>query len=298
MSRPVRRMPIETEATGVGDVSVDPESEQAGPSSVPMYGDSAAGGIRVESLSKTYQDRVRGQQIEALTDLSFSIGRGQFVAVVGPSGCGKTTLLKILAGLVSPSDGSISVGSSEIHGPDQSMGVVFQEPTLLPWRTVLSNLMVPVTVLGLKPREAYLDRARSLLDLVGLEDFARRYPFELSGGMQQRVALCRGLIHDPPVLLLDEPFGALDALTREELNFALLDIWEQTQKTICLVTHDIREAVLMADRILILSSRPGYIVADIRIDLARPRSIETMADQAFGKLAVHVRSFLTSRKRE
>ena len=214
---------------------------------------------------------------------------GEFVAVVGPSGCGKSTLLKILAGLLSSTDGSASLRGTRIQGPRRDIGVVFQAPVLFPWRTVLDNVLLPIDVQG-QGRERYLPAARDLLTLVGLRDFERRYPWELSGGMQQRVAITRALIHDPAMLLMDEPFGALDAMTREHMNLELQRIWMEKKKTVFFITHSIPEAVFLADRVLVMTPRPGRVVDDLRIKLPRPRGLDAMTAPEFGEYTRHIRA--------
>jgi len=226
--------------------------------------------------------------VPALERISFSLEEGEFVAVVGPSGCGKSTLLKILAGLLAPSGGSASLRGTPIAGPRRDIGVVFQAPVLFPWRTVLDNVLLPIDVQGLG-RERYLGAARDLLALVGLQEFERRYPWELSGGMQQRVAITRALIHDPAMLLMDEPFGALDAMTREHMNLELQRIWMEKKKTVFFITHSIPEAVFLADRLLVMTPRPGRIVDDLRLRMPRPRSLDLMTTPEFGEHTRHIR---------
>jgi len=242
--------------------------------------------ISVQSLSKLYATRDGG--VPALERISFSLEEGEFVAVVGPSGCGKSTLLKILAGLLAPSGGSASLRGTPIAGPRRDIGVVFQAPVLFPWRTVLDNVLLPIDVQGLG-RERYLGAARDLLALVGLQEFERRYPWELSGGMQQRVAITRALIHDPAMLLMDEPFGALDAMTREHMNLELQRIWMDKKKTVFFITHSIPEAVFLADRVLVMTPRPGRIVDDLRLRMPRPRSLDLMTTPEFGEHTRHIR---------
>jgi NitT/TauT family transport system ATP-binding protein len=242
--------------------------------------------ISVRNLSKLYATRDGG--VAALERISFAIDEGEFVAVVGPSGCGKSTLLKILAGLLAPTDGNASLRGTPIAGPRRDIGVVFQAPVLFPWRTVLDNVLLPIDVQGLG-RERYLASAMDLLALVGLREFERRYPWELSGGMQQRVAITRALIHDPAMLLMDEPFGALDAMTREHMNLELQRIWLEKKKTVFFITHSIPEAVFLADRVLVMTPRPGRIVDDLRVKLARPRSLDLMTTPEFGAYTHHIR---------
>lgn len=249
--------------------------------------------IRIEGLGKSYRTR-SGHRTEALRSISLTVSKGEFLSIVGPSGCGKTTLLKILAGIVQPSAGRIFVANQPLSGPRRDVGMVFQQPVLLPWRTVLDNVMLPIQVLGLDRRQ-FLPRALQLLSMVGLEGFANRYPHELSGGMQQRVAICRALIHDPVLLLMDEPFGALDALTRERMNLELLRIWELSRKTVLLVTHSISEAVFLSDRVVVLSTRPGQVLDVLTIELGRPRSFEMLSTPEFGRYASHIRGLLDGR---
>lgn len=229
--------------------------------------------ISIRALSKTYPSR--DGCVQALEQTSFSVKEGEFIAVVGPSGCGKSTLLKILAGLLPPSKGEAFLRGTPISGPRRDIGVVFQSPVLLPWRSILENVLLPVEVQRLGG-ERYQKEALGLLELVGLREFAYRYPWELSGGMQQRVAIARALIHDPAILLMDEPFGALDAMTREQMNLELQRIWLERRKTIVFITHSIPEAVFLADRVLVMSARPGCILDVVQIEIQRPRRLETM----------------------
>jgi NitT/TauT family transport system ATP-binding protein len=229
--------------------------------------------ISVRDLSKGYPSR--DGCVHALQEISFSVKEGEFVAVVGPSGCGKSTLLKILAGLLFPSKGEACLRGTPINGPRRDIGVVFQSPVLLPWRTVLENVLLPVDVHRLA-RDCYRKAALELLSLVGLQEFAHRYPWELSGGMQQRVAIARALIHDPAMLLMDEPFGALDAMTREQMNLELQRIWLERKKTVLFITHSIPEAVFLADRVLVMTPRPGRVTDTVTVDIPRPRRLEAM----------------------
>ncbi|MBC7801215.1 MAG: ABC transporter ATP-binding protein [Gemmatimonadaceae bacterium] len=238
--------------------------------------------IAVQQLSKHY--KTGAAPVVALTDIDFTVRDGEFVSIVGPSGCGKSTLLRILAGLNPPTSGTASLAGSAIDGPRRDIGVVFQSPVLFPWRDVLANVLLPVDVQHLG-RAGLTERAMSLLALVGLQGFERRLPSELSGGMQQRVALVRALIHDPALLLMDEPFGALDAMTRETMNLELQRIWMERRKTVLFITHSVGEAVFLADRVLVMSPRPGRIVDTLSIDFPRPRTLDVMNTPAFG---VHV----------
>jgi NitT/TauT family transport system ATP-binding protein len=238
-----------------------------------------ADAIRVRDLSKTYA--TRGDDVAALEKVSFALPEGDFIGVVGPSGCGKSTLLKILAGLLPPSTGEALLRGTPITGARRDIGVVFQAPVLFPWRSVLDNVLLPVDVQGLD-RAKHERIALDLLKLVGLGGFERRYPWELSGGMQQRVAITRALIHDPAMLLMDEPFGALDAMTRELMNLELQRIWLERRKTVLFITHSIPEAVFLADRVLVMTARPGRILDDLEIRLPRPRPLDIMNTPAFG----------------
>jgi len=247
--------------------------------------------ISVQSLGKTYET-LRGLPVEALKDISLRIETGQFVTVLGPSGCGKSTLLKIVAGLIPPTTGTLDVFGEPIVEPRQDIGIVFQSALLLQWRTVFENVMVPVEVLKL-PRDKYRERATQLLKLAGLERFANHYPSELSGGMQQRVAICRALVFDPEILLLDEPFGALDAMTRDYMNLELARIWQATKKTVLLITHSIREAVFLSDRVYVMSASPGQIIDCIDIDLDRPRDIDVTSSLEFGNYEKTLRGYFS-----
>ena len=243
--------------------------------------------ITLDGVSKTY--RTRDGEVPSLQPLDLRIRRGEIVAVVGPSGCGKSTLLKMVAGLLPPTGGRIMANGHQVTGPHRDVGVVFQQSLLLPWRSVLRNVMMPVEVKRL-PYAPHLERAEALLRMTGLQDFTTKYPWQLSGGMQQRAAICRALVHDPGILLMDEPFGALDALTRETMNLELQRIQSDTGKTVLLITHSIPEAVFLSDRVVVMTDRPGSIAAIYDIDLPRPRSLDTMGEPAFAQLARQVRS--------
>jgi len=214
---------------------------------------------------------------------------GEFVCLVGPSGCGKSTLLRIVAGLLHPDRGMVWLDGQQITTPRRQVGIVFQQANLMPWRTVLGNVLLPLELSEVPPAQAHR-QATTLLELVGLCEFANAYPSDLSGGMAQRVAIARALVHDPDVLLLDEPFGSLDALTREHMGQELLRIWRAQHKTVLMVTHSVPEAVLLADRVLILSPRPGTVAATVPVELPRPRSLTLMESSAFGALAGRVRA--------
>jgi NitT/TauT family transport system ATP-binding protein len=248
--------------------------------------------ILCRGLSKVYETR-DGGQVSALQSLDISIAPGEFIAVVGPSGCGKSTLLKLLAGLILRSAGTLLLSGESVEGPRRDIGMVFQAATLLDWRTVLQNVMLPIDVLGLN-RRRYRERALELINLVGLAGFENKYPGELSGGMQQRVALSRSLIHDPALLLMDEPFGALDALTRETMNLELQRIWMEAGKTVVLITHSISEAVFLGDRVAVMTSRPGRLAEIVPVHLPRPRTLDMMTGPEFGSAVNHIRELLNT----
>jgi len=260
----------------------------------PAGGDATAAAplIAVAGLNKTYRTR-GGESVVALQDIDFAVADGELVTIVGPSGCGKSTLLKILAGILPRSTGDVRLRGQRIDGPSRDVGVVFQAPVLLPWRTVLSNVMLPAEI---QHADGAISerRARDLLKLVGLDGFETKYPNELSGGMQQRVGISRALVHEPALLLMDEPFGALDAMTREFMNLELLRIWQQSRKTILLVTHAIPEAVFLADRVIVMSARPGRIVDIITVSLPRPRGLEIINTPEFGRYAQAIRRHFQS----
>jgi NitT/TauT family transport system ATP-binding protein len=237
------------------------------------------GFVSINGVSKRFA--TRDGDVVAVEDLSIDVRRDEFLSVLGPSGCGKSTLLQMVAGLVTPSSGRITVGGVGVTAPYTNLGIVFQEPTLLEWRTIMANLMLQVEIRRLDPA-VYRPRAEALLDRVGLGGFGTRLPFQLSGGMQQRASICRALLHDPPLLLMDEPFGALDALTRDELNLDLQDIWMSSPKTVVFVTHSIAEAVFLSDRVVVMSPRPGRVAAVLDIGLPRPRDLRTRETPEFG----------------
>jgi NitT/TauT family transport system ATP-binding protein len=241
--------------------------------------------ISVEDVDLVYSSR--RANVQALERVSLTAAEGEFVSLVGPSGCGKSTLLKILAGLLAPSSGTVRINGELVKDTAGSVGIVFQSPLLMPWRTVLQNVLLQIEIRGM-PKSEYREPALRLLDLVGLADVEGSYPYELSGGMQQRVGLCRALIHDPKILLMDEPFGALDAMTREQMNAELQRVWMQRRKTVVFITHSISEAIYLGDRVLVMSPRPGRMVADISIDFERPRAIDTLVGSR--KFAEHNRA--------
>lgn len=238
--------------------------------------------------------------VEALRDITLSVRQGEFVSLVGPSGCGKSTLLRVIAGLRPATAGRVIVDGAPVTGPIPKVGMVFQASVLLRWRSILDNVLLPAELAGLERRQ-YRERARELLQLVGLQDFADKRPNELSGGMQQRASLCRALLLDPPLLLMDEPFGALDAMTRDEMNIELLRLWGEARhdglrKTVIFVTHSIAEAVFLSDRVVVMTPRPGRIAAMRDIDLPRPRVVETRASPEFGRHSLDIHAILTGRK--
>lgn len=252
--------------------------------------------IQLDRVSMTY-DTASGP-VEALRDINLNVRQGEFISLVGPSGCGKSTLLRVVAGLRERSQGTILVDGVKVDRPIPNVGMVFQAAVLLKWRTILDNVLLPAELSGKNPK-VYRNRAMELLELTGLKGFEHKLPKELSGGMQQRAAICRGLLMDPEILLMDEPFGALDAMTRDEMNLELLRIWgesSQTRKTVLFVTHSIPEAVLLSDRVVIMSPRPGRIDTVLDIDLPRPRSLETRVSPEFGRLSMQIYDKLLGRE--
>lgn len=247
--------------------------------------------LNVEGVEKTYLSR--DGEVRALRDISFQLDTGEFVTVVGPSGCGKTTLLRILGGLLQAEQGVVRIDGQVLTQPRREMGFVFQNPTLMPWRTVLENVTLPLEVRGNNGSE-HKERALELLALVGLVGFENSYPHELSGGMQQRVAIARALVYEPSILLMDEPFGSLDAITRSQMNMELLRIWQATRKTIVMVTHNIQEAIFLADRVLIMSARPGHIQTVVRVPLPRPRDLDVLYSKDFAALSHRIRDMISS----
>jgi NitT/TauT family transport system ATP-binding protein len=247
--------------------------------------------IELDKVSLAYAGRTG--PVLALEGADIQVRKGEFAAVVGPSGCGKSTLMKLVTGLVKPTKGTVKVNGSEVKGPVKLAGMAFQNSNLLPWRTVLDNLMLPLEIVEpyrsnfRSKKDEYRAKGEKLLETVGLTGFGDRYPWELSGGMQQRASLCRSLIHEPALLMLDEPFAALDAFTREELWCVLRDVWQRLGFTVVLVTHDLREAAFLADTIHVMSARPGKIIETRSVDFARPRSLDICYTAPFTDL-VHV----------
>ena len=253
----------------------------------PAPGLTASGGrggaiVRIAALKKAFGE------LEAIRQLSFDVADGEFLSVLGPSGCGKSTLLMMIAGLIDPSAGEIRIKDAKVAGPRREVGVVFQSPVLLPWRTVLQNVLFPIELLKL-PRRQYERRAMDLLRMAKIDEFSGLLPRQLSGGMRQRVAICRALVHDPSILLMDEPFSALDAITRDEMAVELQRIWQANRKTVIFVTHSIREAAFLSDRVLVMARRPATIIDELPIDLPRPRPIAVTEDEAFNRLVRHLR---------
>ncbi|BCH56439.1 ATP-binding cassette domain-containing protein [Agrobacterium vitis] len=250
--------------------------------------------IRFDRLGQVFS--TRSGQTEALRDVSFEVARHEFLAILGPSGCGKSTLLRMIAGLLAPSSGSLQVFGHPVTEPRDDIGIVFQKPTLLPWATVEDNVLFPARHKRGRVSAEERQRAGELLRMVGLEGFASRLPDELSGGMQQRVGIARALLMDPDILLMDEPFSALDALTREVMGFDLLRIFTQRPKTVVFITHSVNEAALLADRVLVMTGRPGTVLTDIAVPVGRPRGPETANERAIHDLTAYLRDLLLKRQ--
>ncbi len=251
-----------------------------------------AAAIHVAGISKVF--RRADQETHALASIDLDIGAGEFVSIVGPSGCGKSTMLRLVAGLLAPSTGHVEILGRKVTGPVTELGIVFQSPVLLDWRTLLDNVLAQIELRGHRP-DAYRQRAIDLLAAVGLAGFEDRYPHELSGGMRQRAQIVRALIHDPPLLLMDEPFGALDALTREQMRLDLEALWLAQPKTVLFITHSIDEAVLLSDRVVVMSERPGRIDRILDIDLPRPRGLEARQSAGFDTAANAITEIFLSR---
>ncbi|SEI23648.1 ABC transporter ATP-binding protein [Tardiphaga sp. OK245] len=259
-------------------------SEQSAPSK--------ASGINLSGVSKTYG--TGDGQVQSLRPLDFHINDGEFFVVVGPSGCGKSTLLKLISGLLAPTSGEIHVDGNKVTEPHGDVGIVFQNALLLPWRNIINNVLMPIDMKNLS-REKYIPRAKELLKMVGLEGFEKKLPWQLSGGMQQRASICRALVHDPKIMMMDEPFGALDAMTREKMNVELSRIQRTTGKTILLITHSIPEAVFLADKVLVMTERPGGIAAIYDVPLGRERTLDAMSNPIFTDLVARIRKhFMTN----
>ena len=247
--------------------------------------------IRLQNVSKVYD--TKGGRVEACADINLDIRESEFVAIVGPSGCGKTTIMKMVAGLIPHSAGMITVGGRKVDRPQTDVGIVFQDAIMLDWRDVLANVMIQVDIRRLD-RAKFEPIAMNLLKATGLEGFEKKKPYELSGGMRQRVSICRALLHDPTLLLMDEPFGALDALTREQMSMDIQRVWMERRKTALHITHSIPEAVLLADRVVVMGPRPGRIVEIIDIDLPRPRRLDKLP-AAFNDYAGRIRDIFKSK---
>ena len=242
--------------------------------------------VSTRGVSKTFD--VDGDTVDAVERIDLNIAEGEFVTLLGPSGCGKSTLLMMIGGLETPTHGRIEIGGRAVTGPRPDIGVMFQDSTLLPWKSALDNVLFPFQITGRSTRD-HRDRAAALLRRVGLGGFESKRPSQLSGGMRQRVALCRALIDEPDLLLMDEPFSALDAITRDEMNVVLMDLWQQFRKTVVFVTHSLREAVFLSDRVLVMSRRPGRIIADVPITLPRPRDPSIGESQKFNEICAVLR---------
>jgi NitT/TauT family transport system ATP-binding protein len=256
----------------------------------------AAGGkpalplLDLQAISKTYSAR-DGRPVRALAEISCAIRSGEFAAILGPSGCGKSTLLLIIAGLIMPTSGALRFRAEKTGGGGLDFGIVFQDPVLFPWRDVQANVELPAEIVGIRRGER-AETARKLIALVGLKGFERKYPYELSGGMAQRVAIARALMRSPPLLLMDEPFGALDAMTREQMNLELQKISMATRATVVFVTHSIAEAAFLSDRVMVMTGRPAILKEVVEIDIPRPRSLDMIASGRFGGLVTHLRRLL------
>ena len=247
--------------------------------------------IEARGVTKIYQ--TKDGPVESLKPLDFSIREGEFISVVGPSGCGKSTLLKMVAGLLPTSGGMLTLAGKPINGPQRDVGIVFQSAVLLAWRSVLDNILLQAEMRRM-PMQQAREKAKQLMDMAGLAGFEGKYPWQLSGGMQQRASICRALLHDPAVLLMDEPFGALDAMTREKMNLELQRIWSQSKKTVLLITHSIPEAIFLSDHVIVMSERPGSIAAVYDIDLPRQRTLDMMGSPEFSEYAKNVRAHFYS----
>ncbi len=245
--------------------------------------------VAIRGLSKVYTSRK--SSVEALSEVNLDIPQGAFISLVGPSGCGKSTLLKIVGGLIPKTNGTVQVEGQEVTGPQRGVGIMFQTPVLFPWRTILQNLLLPAEVYGLK-KDDFVDQCRELLEMTGLTDFTNAYPRELSGGMQQRAALCRVLAYEPDLLLLDEPFGALDEFTRERMNLEVLRMWHLNEPAIVFVTHNIGEAVFLSDYVCVMTPCPGCVAEIVKIDLPRPREVTLMKTQQYADYVFDIRGIL------
>jgi NitT/TauT family transport system ATP-binding protein len=255
--------------------------------------------VSIQNATLRYRTE-KDEDFLAIEGVDLKIDAGEFVAIVGPSGCGKSSLLRLISGLTPPTRGEVIVSGNPVRKPLNIVGMAFQNPTLLPWRTTINNIILPLEIVDghrskLKSyRDRHIDLARELLKIVGLNEFEDKFPWQLSGGMQQRVSLCRALVHSPSLLLLDEPFGALDAFTREELWAALQDLWMEKKFTVLLVTHDLREAVYLSDRVYVMSARPGRILAETNVTLPRPRTLESTFENHFTETVANLRRHISA----
>jgi NitT/TauT family transport system ATP-binding protein len=247
--------------------------------------------VELKDIRKSYG--TGSAATEAVGSASFAVVSGEFVSLIGPSGCGKSTLLMMIGGLEKPTEGTISIAGKPVSGPSADVGIMFQDSTLLPWKTALENVLFPI-VIQRRMSPYFKDRAVELLSTVGLGKFLGKRPAELSGGMKQRVSICRALIQDPQLLLMDEPFSALDAISRDDLGELLLDLWQKTHKTAVFVTHSIREAVFLSDRVIVMSSRPSRIIEDIQVPFGRPRTVAVQETQEYAALCARLRSKIGS----
>lgn len=252
--------------------------------------------VSLEKVTKRFVTR-SGSEVLALREVTMDIPRDQFVTLVGPSGCGKSTLMKLIGGIIPPTEGEVRISGRPVLGPSKNIGMVFQKPVLLPWRSVLDNVLFPIEMLGW-PVKQYREEAERLIHMVGLDEFRQALPNELSGGMQQRVSICRALVYDPDILLMDEPFGALDAMTREDLSMELLRIWAERRKTVIFVTHSISEAVLLADKVTVMTARPGQVVMNLDVRLPRPRSLATEHTPEFGAYVNQIRAAIFNTRKD
>ncbi len=252
------------------------------------------GAIHCQGVRKIYGDGASA--FEAVRGVSFSVSEGEFVSLLGPSGCGKSTMLMLVGGLESLSSGSIQLAGTPVTGPRRETGIIFQDALLLPWKSAIDNVLFPIDMMR-RERAPYTSRARELLLMMGLGDAIKKKPAQLSGGMRQRVSICRALISDPAIMLMDEPFSALDAITRDELNVLMLDLWERYRKTALFVTHSIREAVLLSDRVLVMGGRPATVMEDVRIPFPRPRRFEITEATEFNTICAHLREQITDARR-
>ena len=244
-------------------------------------------GIHCQGVRKIYGDGARA--FEAVREISFSVHEGEFVSLLGPSGCGKSTVLMMVGGLESISEGSINLGGMPVTGPRPETGIIFQDPMLLPWKSALDNVLFPIDMMR-RPRADYTGRANELLRMMGLGEAIGKRPSQLSGGMRQRVSICRALVGDPLIMLMDEPFSALDAITRDEMNVLMLDLWERYHKTALFVTHSIREAVLLSDRVLVMGGQPATVLEDVRVPFPRPREFALTESSEFNAICGHLRA--------